>query len=146
MNVYLSGEIHSNWRDEIIEGVKAKGLDIEFSYPELNHEMSDDCGDILGKEDNKFWKDNKAAKINSIRIRNGIQSADLVVVKFGEKYKQWNAAFDAGYATALSIPTIVMHPEEFGHALKEVDRAASAIAENSEQVVKLLEYISREQS
>ena len=143
MKVYLSGEIHSNWRESIVKGCKEKELNIEFLAPENIHEMSDDAGDVLGAEANKFWKDHKSAKINSIRISNGIKSADLVVVKFGEKYSQWNAAFDAGYCAALGKPYIVLHPEEFNHALKEVDAAAKATASNEEQVVEILSYLNR---
>lgn len=143
MKVYLSGEIHSNWREAIENGCEKKGLKIEFLRPETVHEMSDDAGDVLGAEDKAFWKDHKSAKINAIRISNGIKSADVVVVKFGEKYRQWNAAFDAGYSAALGIPYIVVHPEEFNHALKEVDAAAKATASNEEQVVEILAYLNR---
>ena len=102
LKVYLSGEIHTNWRDEIINKCKSKNLEIEFSSPTTNHELSDDVGvKILGDEEKKFWHDNKGAKINAIRTRNAIEKADIVVVRFGEKYKQWNAAFDAGYASCL---------------------------------------------
>ena len=90
LNVYLSGEIHTDWRDQITEG--AASLDIAFSGPVTDHGASDDCGvHILGAEQNKFWHDNKGANINAIRTRNGI-AADVVVVRFGDKYKQWNAA------------------------------------------------------
>ncbi len=143
MNVYLAGEIHSNWREEIIKGAEEKGLDINFFTPETTHALSDDAGDVLGAEENPFWKDHKSAKINSIRIHNGLKQSDLVIVKFGEKYRQWNAAFDAGYAAALDIPYIVIHPEEFRHALKEVDAGAKAIAENQEQVIEILAYLDR---
>ena len=143
MKVYLSGEIHSNWRDAIEQGCAEKGLDIEFLKPETVHEMSDDAGDVLGEEENAFWKDHKSAKINSIRISSGIRNADLVVVKFGEKYRQWNAAFDAGYCAALGKPYIVIHPTDFTHALKEVDASAKATAHNEAQVVEILSYLNR---
>jgi YtoQ family protein len=143
MKVYLSGEIHSNWREAIEKGCEKKGLNIEFLKPETVHAQSDDAGDVLGSEEKAFWKDHKSAKINSIRISNGIKSADLVVVKFGEKYRQWNAAFDAGYCAALGKPYIVLHPEEFNHALKEVNAAAKATAKNETQVVEILEYLHR---
>ena len=96
---YLSGEIHTNWREEIIEKCNKLNLPIDFLSPVTNHELSDDVGgNILGEEDNKFWHDHKSAKINSIRTKNAIEQSDIVIVRFGEKYKQWNAAFDAGYA------------------------------------------------
>lgn len=140
LKVYLSGEIHSNWREEIAEG--AKGLDVEFSAPVTDHAASDDCGvAILGAEPNKFWHDHKGAKLNAIRTRKGIEDADVVVVRFGDKYKQWNAAFDAGVASALGKSLIIMHGPDHAHALKEVDGAALAVAETSEQVVQMLNYV-----
>lgn len=141
-SVYLSGEIHTNWREEIAEGVKAAGLDVRFSAPVTDHPASDDCGvAILGPEEDKFWHDNKGAKINAIRTGTLIRQADIVVVRFGEKYKQWNAAFDAGVASALGKPLIVMHGPEHQHALKEVDAAALAVTETPAQVVDILRYV-----
>tara|TARA_B100001057_G_scaffold74090_1_gene68572 strand:+ start:1455 stop:1904 length:450 start_codon:yes stop_codon:yes gene_type:complete len=141
-NIYLSGEIHSNWRDEIIDLCKKEELNIKFSSPVTNHEASDNCGvEILGKEDNLFWKDNKGAKINSIKTKKSIKESDLVIVKFGDQYKQWNAAFDAGYASALNKSIIVIHNEQNQHALKEVDAFASAVACDQNQVVRILKYI-----
>jgi YtoQ family protein len=140
LNVYLSGEIHTDWRDQITTG--AAGLDVKFSTPVTDHAASDDCGvAIMGAEDNKFWHDNKGAKLNAIRTRTAIEVADVVVVRFGEKYKQWNAAFDAGYATALGKAVIVMHGADHQHALKEVDAAALAVTETPEQVVQILAYV-----
>ena len=142
LKVYLSGEIHTNWRDEIIDKCKSKNLEIEFSSPTTNHELSDDVGvKILGDEEKKFWHDNKGAKINAIRTRNSIQKADIVIVRFGDKYKQWNAAFDAGYAAALNKSLIVIHNEDQQHALKEIDAAASAVASDTKQVVRILKYV-----
>ena len=142
LNVYLSGEIHTNWREEIIQLCKKEDLSINFSAPVTNHESSDKCGvEILGLEEKNFWKDNKGAKINSIKTRKSIKDCDVVIVKFGEKYKQWNAAFDAGYAAALNKSVIVIHSEDHQHALKEVDAFASAVAENQNQVVRILKYI-----
>ena len=140
LNVYLSGEIHTDWRDQITEG--AAGLDVAFSGPVTNHSASDDCGvHILGAEQNKFWHDNKGANINAIRTRNGIAAADVVVVRFGDKYKQWNAAFDAGYAAAFGKSLIIMHGPDHQHALKEVDAAALAVTETPDQVVQILRYV-----
>ena len=140
LKVYLSGEIHTDWREQIIEG--AKGLSVSFSGPVTNHSASDDCGvAILGEEPNKFWNDHKGAKVNAIRTRHGIENADIVVVRFGTEYKQWNAAFDAGYAAALGKSLIVLNPPEHGHALKEVHGAALAVAEKPGQVVDVLRYV-----
>ncbi|MET3663027.1 YtoQ family protein [Aquamicrobium ahrensii] len=104
--------------------------------------MSDDCGAaILGREENKFWHDHKGARLNAIRTRRGIGEADVVVVRFGDKYRQWNAAFDAGVASALGKSLIVLHGPEHQHALKEIDAAALAVAERPEQVVQILRYV-----
>ena len=141
LKVYLSGEIHTNWRNEIINKCKSKNLEIEFSSPTTNHELSDDVGvKILGNEEKKYWHDNKSAKINAIRTRNSIQKADIVIVRFGEKYKQWNAAFDAGYASALNKSLIIIHNDEHQHALKEVDAAALAVTKNTDEIVDILNY------
>ena len=139
--VYLSGEIHTNWREEIIKKCNQLNLPINFLSPNTNHELSDDVGvKILGEEDNKFWHDHKSAKINSIRTKNAIEQSDIVVVRFGDKYKQWNAAFDAGYAAALSKSLIVMHNNDNQHALKEIDAMAQAVTSNVDEVVKILNY------
>ena len=138
--VYLSGEIHTDWRDRIVTG--AQGLDIVFSAPVTDHAASDDCGvEILGAEPDKFWHDHKGAKINAIRTRKGIADADIVVVRFGDQYKQWNAAFDAGYAAALGKSLIILHGPDHQHALKEVDAAALAVAQTPDQVVAILRYV-----
>lgn len=140
LKVYLSGEIHTDWRDRIIEG--AGDLDVSFSGPVTDHDASDDCGvAILGQEDSKFWHDHKGARINAIRTRRGIAEADIVVVRFGEKYRQWNAAFDAGIASALGKSLIILHGPEHQHALKEIDAAALAVAQEPEQVVQILRYV-----
>jgi YtoQ family protein len=140
LTVYLSGEIHTDWRDQIAHG--ARDLNVVFTGPVTDHAASDDCGvAILGAESNKFWHDHKGAKLNAMRTRKGIEEADIVVVRFGEKYKQWNAAFDAGYATALGKSLIVLHGAEHQHALKEVDAAALAVAQDPSQVVAILTYI-----
>ena len=142
ITVYLAGEIHSNWREEVIDLCEVDKLDIQFTSPVTNHENSDNCGiDILGTEEKNFWKDQKGANINSIRTKKHIQDCDVVIVKFGEKYKQWNAAFDAGYAAALNKSIIVIHNEDHQHALKEIDASASAVASNIKQVVRILKYV-----
>ncbi|MGI9380511.1 MAG: YtoQ family protein [Methyloligellaceae bacterium] len=140
--VYLSGEIHTDWREQIMSGVEAAGLPIEFNAPVTIHENSDDCGvEILGLESDPFWHDHKGAKMNAIRTRTMIEQADIVIVRFGEKYKQWNAAFDAGYAAALGKPIITMHEPEHRHALKEVDGAALAVARTADEIVQILNYV-----
>ena len=140
LHIYLSGEIHTDWRDQIVKG--AAGLDVVLTGPVTDHAASDDCGvAIMGAEAHKFWHDHKGAKLNAIRTRHGIETADIVVVRFGDQYKQWNAAFDAGYAAAMGKSLIVMHGPDHQHALKEVDAAALAVVETPQQVVDLLIYV-----
>ena len=141
--VYLSGEIHTDWREEISVGTQAAGIPVSFVSPVTDHASSDDCGvNILGAENSSFWHDHKGAKVNAIRSRTQIARADLAVIRFGEKYRQWNAAFDAGYAAALGKPIITLHDPGLTHALKEVDGAALAVAETPSQVVRLLTYVT----
>ena len=138
---YLAGEIHSNWRNSIEEECAKRKLDIQFISPVTDHSLSDDCGvNIMGNEPDKFWHDNKGAKLNAIRTRTAINRSDVVIVRFGDQYKQWNAAFDAGYAVALGKSIIVMHRKEDQHALKEIDAAAMAVVESNEQVAEILSY------
>ena len=140
--VYLSGEIHTDWREQIAAGIDSSKLPVTLLAPVTDHAASDDCGvDILGAEDKAFWKDHKGAKVNAIRTRSMIEKSDLVVVRFSDKYKQWNAAFDAGFAAALGKPVITLHDPDLTHPLKEVDGAALAVAQTPEQVVKLLAYV-----
>lgn len=142
LTVYLSGEIHTDWREQIQKGVAEAGLPVELLAPITEHEASDDCGvDILGEEPNAFWKDHKGAMVNAIRTRTLIQRSDVVVVRFGDKYKQWNAAFDAGFASGIGKPVITLHDPAINHPLKEVDAAALAVAETPEQVVRILAYV-----
>jgi YtoQ family protein len=140
-NVYLAGEIHSDWRERIAAGVRDAGLPVSLLAPVTDHGASDDVGvDVLGAEGDKFWHDHKGAGVNAVRTQTLLRRADVVVVRFGDKYKQWNAAFDAGFAAALGKPIITLHPAEHDHALKEIDRAAMATAREPEQVVEILRY------
>lgn len=138
--VYLSGEIHTDWRQKIMQGAKEHNLPINFTSAVTEHEASDAAGDVLGKNDNQFWRDHQSSKVNSIRTKNLIQKCDIAIIRFGDKYKQWNAAFDAGCCAALGKPYITLHAEDIIHPLKEVDAAAMAWAQTPEQVVELLKY------
>lgn len=140
LTVYLSGEIHTDWRVQIIKGCEVKDLNVSFISANTHHESSDAAGDGLGREDNPFWRDHKSAKVNAIRIQTAIKSCDLAVIRFGDKYKQWNAAFDAGFCAALGKPYITLHDENIVHALKEVDASAQAWATTPEQIVELIAY------
>ncbi len=140
--VYLSGEIHSDWRERIESGVREAGLAVELSAPVTDHAASDEAGvGTLGEEEEPFWRDHMGAGVNAIRTQTLIRAADIVVVRFGDKYRQWNAAFDAGYAAALGKPILTLHATEIDHALKEVDRAAQGTARDVEQVIAVLRYV-----
>lgn len=138
--VYLSGEIHTDWRQQIIDGCQSLDLDVQFSSPVTNHEASDAAGDLLEPSADGYWRDHKSAKVNAIRIRTLIENCDMAVIRFGNQYKQWNAAFDAGYCAALRKPYVTLHDTDIVHALKEVDAAAQAWAQNTEQVIRLIHY------
>jgi len=139
--VYLAGEIHSDWRNRIADGVEQAGLPVKLLAPVTDHAASDEVGvEILGSEQEGFWKDHKGAGVNAVRTQTMLRQADVVVVRFGDKYRQWNAAFDAGFAAALGKPVVTLHDAELTHALKEVDRAAMATAQTPEQVVEILRY------
>ena len=142
--VYLSGEIHSDWRQQIIDGSEIHNLPITFSSAVTNHEDSDAAGDMLGAEAASFWRDHKSSKVNAIRTRTQLENCDIAVIRFGAKYKQWNAAFDAGFCAAKSKPYITLHDEDIVHALKEVDAAAMAWAQTPDQIVQILRYVTRD--
>ena len=139
--VYLSGEIHTDWREQIIEGAAREGLPVEFTSAVTNHEASDAAGDLLGEESSNFWRDHKSSKVNAIRTRTLIDKCDVAVVRFGKQYEQWNAAFDAGQLAAVGKPYITLHDDDIVHPLKEVDAAAMAWATTPAQVVEILSYV-----
>jgi YtoQ family protein len=141
LNVYLSGEIHTDWRQRLKDGCDAHKLSIVFTSAVTDHEASDSAGDILGEEKDNFWRDHKSAKVNAIRTKTLIENCDVAVVRFGNKYKQWNAAFDAGYCAAMGTPYITLHDEDIVHPLKEVDSSAMAWATTPEQVIEVLKYV-----
>lgn len=139
--VYLSGEIHTDWREQIKKGAESHGLPVTFTSAVTDHEASDAAGDMLGAEDKSFWRDHKSSRVNAIRTRTLIEQCDIAVVRFGDKFKQWNAAFDAGCLSMAGKPYITLHDEDIIHPLKEVDAAAMAWATSAEQVVEILKYV-----
>lgn len=144
VTVYLAGEIKTDWRDAIIDGVKALGLPVRFSTAQQHHESSDKCGTrILGAEEKRFWEDRKSQGINSMRNKILIKDCDILVARFvdRETFPQWEVAFEAGYAAALGKPIIILHPPEYDHMLKEPDAYAQAVANTPEQVVAILRYV-----
>lgn len=143
--VYLSGEIHTDWRQQVMQGAADNKLPVSFSSAVTDHEASDAAGDVLGVEQDNFWRDHKSSKVNAIRTRTLIENCDIAIVRFGDKYKQWNAAFDAGVCSALGKPYITLHDEAIIHPLKEVDAAAMAWAKTPQQVVEILTYVTLKQ-
>jgi YtoQ family protein len=138
------GEIHSDWREVIANGISEKKLPVTLTSPNTSHEDSDDCGAIiLGMEEKRPNWDKIGASMNGIRTQTLLKDADVVVVRFGEKYRQWNAAFDAGFAAALGKPMITLHPPELSHMLKEVNASANVVCEDAMQVVDTLAYVIR---
>lgn len=140
-NVYLSGEIHTDWREQIIAGCREHKLPVTFTSAVTDHDASDAAGDVLGEETSGFWRDHKSAKVNAIRIKNLIEKCDIAIIRFGDKYKQWNAAFDAGFCAALGKPYVTLHSDDIIHPLKEVDASAMAWATTPDQVVDVLKYV-----
>lgn len=141
-SVYLSGEIHTDWRQRIIDGARAQDLPLDFVSAVTDHEASDAAGDLLGPESSGFWRDHKSSKVNAIRTKTLVENCDVAVIRFGDKYKQWNAAFDAGYCAAIGKPYITLHDEGIVHPLKEVDASAMAWATTPDQVVEILSYVT----
>ncbi|MBL4711585.1 MAG: YtoQ family protein [Gammaproteobacteria bacterium] len=140
--IYLSGEIHTNWREQIMAGAKTNKLPVSFTSAVTDHEASDAAGDVLGDENDDYWRDHKSSKVNAIRTKTLIENCDLAIVRFGDKYKQWNAAFEAGLCAAMDTPYITLHDESIIHPLKEVDAAAMAWAKTPEEIVEILKYVT----
>ena len=144
LTIYLAGEIHSPWRDELRALLEARGLPAEISYvgPQEVHERSDDVGeDVLGEQPNQRYRDLLGGKINNLRRRVQMNRADLAVAYFGPKYRQWNTAADAGAAAALDIPLILVRDVEHLHALKDLDAFAAITVETLEQAAEVIAYI-----
>lgn len=140
--VYLAGEIHTGWRDEIVDGISPHDLSVAFSAPVTRHSLSDDIGvKILGREDTDFWRDRKSSGINAIRRHVHLRDADLVIARFDDEHKELNVAFDAGIAVGLGTPILAYHDADLDHALKDLDQAAFAVARTAEQVVRILRYV-----
>lgn len=144
--VYLSGEIHTDWRERITRASQEAKLPLQFTSAVTNHGASDAAGDVLGEVSAGFWRDQQSSRINSMRTRSLIERCDFAVIRFGKEYKQWNAAFDAGICAALGKPYITLHDADIVHPLKEVDAAAAGWAETPEQVVDVLRYVSGDPS
>jgi YtoQ family protein len=142
-NVFLSGEIHTDWREQIMQGAQALDLPVSFSSAVTDHDSSDAAGDHLTATETSFWRDHQSSKVNAIRIKTLISDCDIAVIRFGDKYKQWNAAFDAGFCAALGKPYVTLHDDSIVHPLKEVDGAAMGWAQTPQQVVDVLRYVTK---
>ena len=140
--IYLSGEVHSAWREELKQQAAARGLPVRFTSAVTDHASSDAAGDHLPPASDGYWRDHKSAGVNAMRTSTLIRQCDLAVVRFGDEYRQWNAAFDASALTALGKPYVTLHGAQHVHALKEVDAGAMAWAETVEQVLETLAYVT----
>jgi YtoQ family protein len=143
LTVYLAGEIHTSWREEIKEKVSNLNLPIEFVSPMLDHDYSDVIGEqVLGTQTNNILRDEAASRINNLRTQVLLGKSDLVIALFGEnKYRQWNTAMDASTAISLSKPLIIIRPETIHHPLKELSQKANVTVETVDQAIKALSYI-----
>lgn len=141
--VYLAGEIHTPWREEIKEKVSSLNLPIEFVGPMQDHDYSDAIGEqVLGTQPNKILRDEAASRINNLRTQVLLEKSDLVIALFGEnKYRQWNTAMDASAAITLNKPLIIIRPESLHHPLKELSQKANVTVETVDQAIKALSYI-----
>ncbi|MBS3681984.1 YtoQ family protein [Ornithinibacillus massiliensis] len=140
--VYLAGQIHDNWREEIVSKAREVKLPLKFVGPQTNHDRSDDIGeDILGKQPNNLYRDDAASSINNFRTQVLLQKADIVIALFGEKYKQWNTAIDISAAITMNKPTIIIRPESLIHPLKELSNKANVTVETIDQAIEVLAYI-----
>lgn len=142
LTVYLAGQIHDNWREDLKEKAKEKDLPLTFVGPQTNHDRSDNVGEsILGEQPGKVYKDDAASSINNLRTEVLLQKSDVVVALFGEQYKQWNTAMDASTALALNKPTILVRPSSLVHPLKELSNKANVTVETVDQALEVLAYI-----
>lgn len=142
LTVYLAGQIHDDWREELIQKAQEKNLPLKFVYPQTNHDLSDDIGEkILGKQPNAYYHDLAASDINNFRTQLLLQKADIVIALFGEKYRQWNTAMDLSTAIALNKPTIMIRPESLIHSLKELSNRTNVTVKTIDQAIEVLAYV-----
>lgn len=142
LTVYLAGQIHDDWREQLEQKAKEKDLPLTFVAPQTNHDLSDNIGEnILGKQPGNVFKDDAASSINNLRTQVLMQRADVVIALFGEQYKQWNTAMDASAAITMNKPTIIIRPESLIHPLKELSNKANVTVETVDQALEVLNYI-----
>ena len=144
LTVYLAGQIHDKWREELMKQTKDKGLSIDFVYPQTEHNLSDDIGEkILGKQPGDYYRDEASSAINNFRTTVLMEKADMIVALFGDQYRQWNTAMDATTAINKGKPLIIIRPKNLIYALKELSNKANVTVETIEQAVEVLEYINQ---
>jgi YtoQ family protein len=144
LTVYLAGQIHDDWRGRLRKQAQQRGIDVDFVGPQDEHDLSDGIGEqILGEQGSPRWRDEVASQANNLRTRILMTRSDVVVAQFGEKFRQWNAAMDAGIAIALGKPLIVVRDPSLHHALKEISQRAQMTVDQPEQVLDALEYVLR---
>lgn len=144
LTVYLAGQIHDEWRQDLIKQTEDKGLALDFVYPQTNHDISDDIGEkILGEQPGDYYRDEAASAINNFRTSVLMEKADIVIALFGDQYRQWNTAMDATTAINKGKPLIIIRPKELIHAMKELSNKANVTVETIEQAVQVLEYINK---
>lgn len=142
LTIYLAGEIHSTWREELRRLVEQRNLPVRFVGPQEAHDRSDAVGeDILGEQDTPRYRDLMSAGVNTLRTRVLLRRSDLVVAYFGEKYRQWNTAADAGAAVASGVPLLLVRAPELTHALKELDAMAAFTVETLAQAAEAIAYV-----
>ena len=142
LTIYLAGQIHDDWRDEVAQKAKERNLPLTFVAPQTNHDCSDDIGEeILGKQPSNLYKDDAASDINNFRTQVLMKKADIVIALFGEKYRQWNTAMDVSTAIAMNKPTIIIRPESLIHPLKELSNKANVTVETVDQAIDVIGYI-----
>jgi YtoQ family protein len=142
ITIYTAGEIHSDWRDTFAKALAGLGVNARLVGPNAAHDRSDSVGeDILGEQPEQRYRDLEGARVNTLRTRVLFKKADLVVAFFGQKYRQWNTASDAGAAVASGLPLILVREAELVHALKELDALAMLTVENLQQAAEAVAYI-----
>lgn len=142
LTVYLAGQIHDDWREEVAKKAEEKNLPLNFVGPQTDHDLSDNIGEnILGEQPGNYYKDDAASDINNFRTQVLMQKSDIVIALFGDKYKQWNTAMDASSAAQLQKPLIIIRPEELIHPLKELSNKANVTVSTVEQAIEVIEYI-----
>lgn len=142
LTVYLAGQIHDDWREELKVEAQKRDLPLTFVGPQTDHDRSDQVGEeIIGKQPGDYYRDDAASAVNNFRTEVLMRKADVVIGLFGEKYKQWNTAMDVSAAVTLNKPTIIIRPDSLIHPLKELSNKANVTVETIEQALDVLAYI-----